>query len=306
MKLGITLPQFGINSTKENLLKFANQAEKENFESLWVFDRSLYPLNPKQPYPGTPSKSTWPEVYKNVLDPLTVLTFVAANSSKPLLGTAVIDMIFHNPVDLAKKFTTIDLLSEGRIICGLGIGWSEDEYLAAGTPFQNRGKRADEFLSAMKKIWQEEIVEFNGSFYKIPKSIVNPKPKQKPHPKILLGGFSQKTFDRMIIQGNGYIGAQVGSIKYLEDTLKVFNKTIENNQKRRKDFEFNFLIFPFVGGMIFDDEKTIRDTVEKTGDDLEKMKNLGADRAIIAVNAEEDYQVDSTVRMVKEFRKFCD
>jgi alkanesulfonate monooxygenase SsuD/methylene tetrahydromethanopterin reductase-like flavin-dependent oxidoreductase (luciferase family) len=99
----------------------------------------LYPIDPQQGY-GTPDKSQWPEYLKNSLDPLTTLAFIAANTSKINLGTCIIDMTFHNPITLAKEFTTIDILSEGRTIGGFGIGWSKDEYLAANIPYEKRGE----------------------------------------------------------------------------------------------------------------------------------------------------------------------
>ena len=231
MKIGLVVPQFGINATKENLIRFIQLAEKEGFESLWVYDRMLYPINPQQPYPGTPDKSEWPEYFKNNLDPLTTLAFIAANTTKVNLGTCIIDMLFHNPITLAKEFTTIDILSEGRVICGFGIGWSKDEYLAANIPYEKRGERANEILEAMKKVWTDDIVEFNGEFYKIPKSIINPKPIQKPHPKILLGGFSPKTFERMVKYGDGYIGVLAGSFEYFHNSIKMFNDSIEKSSR---------------------------------------------------------------------------
>ena len=146
MKVGLVVPQFGINATKENLLRFIHLAEKENFESLWVYDRMFYPISPQQGYGGTPDKREWPEYFKNILDPLTTLSFIAANTSKVKLGTCIIDMIFHNPVTLAKEFTTIDILSEGRVICGFGIGWSKDEYLAANIPYEKEEKEQMKFF----------------------------------------------------------------------------------------------------------------------------------------------------------------
>ena len=159
----------------------------------------LYAINPQQPYGGTPDKREWPEYFKNVLDPLTTLAFIAANTTRVNLGTCIIDIIFHNPITLAKEFTAIDILSEGRTICGFGIGWSQDEYIAANIPYAKRGERANEILQAIKKIWTDDIVEFNGKYYKIPKSIIGPKPHQKPHPKILLGGFSLKSLNEWSI-----------------------------------------------------------------------------------------------------------
>ena len=306
MKVGLVVPQFGINATKENLIKFIHLAEKEGFESLWVYDRMLYALNPQQPYPGTPDKREWPEFFKNVLDPLTTLAFIAANTTKVNLGTCIIDMIFHNPITLAKGFTTIDILSEGRTICGFGIGWSKDEYLAANIPYEKRGERANEILKAMKKVWTENIVEFNEDFYKIPKSIIDPKPIQKPHPKILLGGFSPKTFERMIKYGDGYIGTLAGSYEYFENSIKMFNDSIKKSTRERKDFDLTILTFPYILTRSSENERApMNGTIEEIGSDLTKLKSFGVDRVILAVNAEKNYDVNETIEFVKELRKFC-
>ena len=310
MKIGLVVPQFGINTSKENIINFIHLAEKEGFESLWVYDRMLYPINPQQPYPGAPDKREWPEYFKNNLDPLTTLSFIAANTTKVNLGTCIIDMLFHNPITLAKEFTTIDILAEGRTICGLGIGWSKDEYLAANIPYEKRGERANEILEAMKKIWTDDVVEFNGKFYKIPKSIIDPKPIQKPHPKILLGGFSKNTFERMTKYGDGYIGALAGSIEYFHNSIKMFNDTIEKSSRARKDFDLTILTYPHLIKNGSSENNSNRSpmtgkTIEEISSDLSLLKNSGVDRVILAVNAEKDYDVNETMELVKELRKFC-
>jgi probable F420-dependent oxidoreductase len=191
--VGITLPQAGQQATRQNVIHTAQRAEKEGFDSLWVFERLLWPINPQTPYPGTPDGSLLIES-QNVFDPLETLTYVAANTDRITLGTSVIDMLFHNPVVLARRFATLDVLSEGRTICGLGIGWSKDEYQVSNIPFKDRGKRADEFIETLKRIWTDDVVEFRGKFYNIPASKIGPKPVQKPGIPIYLGGFSPNTF----------------------------------------------------------------------------------------------------------------
>jgi len=307
MKVGLVVPQFGVNATKDNLISFIHIAEKEDFESLWVYDRMLSPVNPQQSYPGTPDKREWPEYFKNNLDPLTTLSFIAANTTKVNLGTCIIDMLFHNPVTLAKEFTTIDILSEGRVICGFGIGWSKDEYLAANIPYEKRGERADEILEVMKNIWTDDIVEFNGEFYKIPKSIIGPKPIQKPHPKILLGGFSPKTFERMVKYGDGYIGALAGPFEYFTNSLKMFNESIEKSSRARTDFDLTILTHPYItnSSSEIDRAPMTGRTIDEIRSDLSMLKNSGVDRVILAVNAEKDYDVNETIEFVKELRKSC-
>ena len=307
MKVGLVVPQFGINATKENLIRFIHLAEREGFESLWVYHRMLYPIDPQQGY-GTPDKSQWPEYLKNSLDPLTTLAFTAANTSKVKLGTCIIDMVFHNPITLAKEFTTIDILSEGRVVCGFGIGWSKDEYLAANIPYEKRGERADEILQAMKKIWTEDIVELDGKFYKIPKSIIGPKPIQKPHPKILLGGLSPKTFERMVTYGDGYIGVLAGSFEYFHNSIKMFNDAIEKSSRDRRDFDLTILTYPYLmkSSSKEDDRAPMTGrTIDEIGSDLSMLKNSGVDRVILAVNTDKNYDVNETIEFVKELRKFC-
>ena len=308
MKVGLVVPQFGINATKENLINFVQIAEREGFESLWVYDRMLYAVTPQQGYGGTPDKKESPEYFKNSLDPLTTLAFIAANTTKVNLGTCIIDMVFHNPVTLAKEFTTIDILSEGRTICGFGIGWSKDEYLAANIPYEKRGERANEILQTMKKVWTDDIIKFNGDFYKIPKSIIGPKPVQRPHPKILLGGFSPKTFERIIKYGDGYIGALVGSFEYFDNSIKMFNDSIEKSSRTRKAFDLTILTYPYLmksNSSEGDRAPMSGGTIEEIGSDLSMLKSSGVDRVILAVNAEKDYDVNETIEFVKELRKFC-
>jgi probable F420-dependent oxidoreductase len=308
MKVGLVVPQFGINATKENLIRFIQLAEKEDFESLWVYDRMFYPINPQQGY-GSSDISQWPEYFKNVLDPLTTLAFIAANTTKVKLGTCIIDMLFHNPITLAKEFTAIDILSEGRVICGFGIGWSKDEYIVANIPYEKRGERANEILLAMKKVWTDDIVEFNGEFYKIPKSIIGPKPIQKPHPKILLGGLSPKTTERMAEYGDGYIGVLIGSFEYFDNSIKMFNNSIEKSSRSRKDFDLTILTYPYITNSI-SEKNSYRSpmtggTIDEIGSDLSMLENSGVDRVILAINAEKGYDVNQTIEFVKELRKFC-
>jgi probable F420-dependent oxidoreductase len=232
MKVGMFLPQVGEDATKENILYIAKQAEKEGINSVWVLDRLLWPLNPQTPYAASPD-GTLPAEFQNVLDPLTILTYVAGVTKRILLGTSIIDMFFQNPVVLAKRFATLDILSDGRTIAGLGIGWSKDEYEVSGVPYKDKGTRADEFLQVLRKIWTDEVVEFKGQYYKIPASKIGPKPLQEPHPPILLGGFSPKTFSRIVNYANGWIG--VAGFGPLEQLEQVINGLKENAGKIDKD-----------------------------------------------------------------------
>jgi probable F420-dependent oxidoreductase len=130
-------------------------------------------------------------------------------------------MPYYQPVLLAKQLATLDLVSGGRLDVGLGVGWSEDEYDAVGVPFTGRGRRADEFLRCLKAVWTQEVVEFSGSFYRIPRSRIEPKPVQKPHPPLTLGGYSPAVMRRVVTLADGFSGGNLplAEVRRLIDAL---------------------------------------------------------------------------------------
>ncbi|MFQ6031265.1 MAG: LLM class F420-dependent oxidoreductase [Dehalococcoidia bacterium] len=203
MKIGFVLPNIGPIGSPDAVLKVAQRAEALGYDSLWVTERLLYPLQPQSPYPVTPDGSL-PEVYQHVLDPLETLTFVAAHTKRIALGTSVLDMPYYNPVMLARRLTTLDVLSGGRVRLGLGQGWSKDEYDAVGATFKDRGARADEFLQVLKVIWTTDPVEFHGKFFHVPQSIIQPKPVQKPHPPIYLAAYVPGALKRVAKAADGW------------------------------------------------------------------------------------------------------
>jgi probable F420-dependent oxidoreductase len=203
VKIGFALPNIGPVGSAEAVSKIAERAEALGYESLWTIERLLWPVNPQTPYPVTPD-GRLPEPYKYTLDPLDALTFAAARTKTIALGTSVLDIPFYNPVMLARRLTTLDLLSNGRLRVGLGLGWSQDEMDAAGADMKQRGARADEFLQVLKAIWTTNPVEFHGKFYQVPRSYLNHKPVQKPHPPIYLAAFAPPALKRLATMADGW------------------------------------------------------------------------------------------------------
>jgi probable F420-dependent oxidoreductase len=309
--VGITLPQAGQQATRENVIQTAQHAEKEGFDSLWVFERLLWPINPQTPYPVTPDGSL-PTEYQIVLDALETLTYVAANTNKIALGTCVIDMLFHNPVVLARRFATLDVLSEGRAICGLGIGWSKDEYQVSNIPFKDRGKRAEEFIQALKRIWTDDVAEFTGKFYNIPASKIGPKPVQKPHIPIYLGGFSPNTYSRIVNSGsNGLLGLIVGPLEYLENTIKTI-KDIANKANMNPD---NFKVILLTSPNIVDSKNQstkddqrfpLTGTIDQAGNDIQRIRQMGVDHIIFGYNLiPMGRDIDKMIDITKQLSKFA-
>ena len=286
MKVGILLPQTGDLATSENILYIGKEAEKEGFDSVWVFERLLWPIKPQTPYGGVPNLPI-PVEYQSVLDPLETLTYLAGNTQRISLGTSIIDILFHNPVILARRFATLDVLSGGRVIAGLGLGWSKDEYDASGIPFSHKGARADEYMQVLKRIWTDDVVEFRGQFYNIPASKIGPKPVQKPHPPILLGAYSPKAFPRIVNYADGWIPI-AGSVP-LEQQEQAINGLREAARKANKD-PSNIRIFVLSYPNVLDSSSQssssnqprspMSGTIDQIGSDIDRFKAMGAEHII--------------------------
>jgi probable F420-dependent oxidoreductase len=247
-------------------------------------------------------------MYQNVFDPIETLTFVAANTKKIALGTSVIDMLFHNPVILARRFATLDVLSEGRAICGLGIGWSKDEYQVSNIPYENKGARADEYIQALRKIWTDDVVEFKGKFYNIPASKIGPKPIQKPHIPLYLGGFASNTFSRISKYTNGWLGAAGGPLEYLSNGIKMLrDKEVKtnNNNSSPNGLKIAILVFPQINthstNQNTNQKVPLSGTVDEVGDDLHKIKEMGVDHVIFGFMGMDPKRVIDTVKQLSRF-----
>jgi probable F420-dependent oxidoreductase len=224
MRFGFALPQVGSAIGPAPLVAVAKRAEDLGFDSLWVLDRILWPVHPRAPYPI--GDGSLPVQYKSVLDPLETLTFAAAQTQRVALGTSVLDVPWYNPVLLARRLTTLDILSTGRLRIGFGMGWSPDEYEAAGVPWQERGKRADELIQALKKIWTTDPVEFQGKYYRIPRSVIGPKPVQKPHPPIYMAAYTPSAMKRVASEADGWfpVGIPLSGIGPMFEGIKSMAK----------------------------------------------------------------------------------
>lgn len=202
MQIGFALPVSGPWATPANVRAVATRADELGYHGVWTFHRLL-------------SQTDWAPVYHSVLDPLTTLAYAAAVTARVRLGVAVLNLPFVTPVYLAKQAATLDILSGGRLDLGLGLGWSEEEYLASGVGKRHQGRRADEFVTALRTLWTDETVAHEGEFYRIPASRAEPKPVQPGGPPILLGGLSPGALARAGRLADGWISssrADLGTI----------------------------------------------------------------------------------------------
>lgn len=208
MHLGFSLPIAGAWASPENIALVARRAEEAGYRSLWTFQRLLYATEPSSDYPPT-APDDWPVAFRRVLDSVVSLTVAALATERIRVGAAVLVAPYVSPLVLAKQLATLDLACDGRLDVGLGLGWSRDEFRAVGIPFERRGARLDEYLRCLTALWGDDPVAFDGEFYVVPQAEVRPKPAQRPHPPLLIGGYAQTAIDRTVEFGDGFIGGNV-------------------------------------------------------------------------------------------------
>jgi probable F420-dependent oxidoreductase len=196
MEMGFGIPVSGSWATPANIREICRRAESLGYSSLWSFQRTLYPGGDPIPMP-----------YRSVHDPLAISSYVAAVTESARVSIAIVNLPFYAPIVLAKALTSIDILSGGRLDAGLGLGWNPDEFAAAGVPMDRRGARAEEFIACLNAIWTQDPVSFDGEFYRVPLSYVDPKPVQRPHPPILLGGSADTALSRAGRLAAGWVSA---------------------------------------------------------------------------------------------------
>jgi probable F420-dependent oxidoreductase len=198
MKFGL----FGINTgpcaRPDTSAKVARAAEAAGFESLWTGEHVVLPDPQAPPSPAPPQHP--------MLDPTASLAFLAAHTQRVKLGTGIIILPQRNPLVLAKELASVDVLSNGRLIFGLGAGYLKQEFDALGARFDDRGARTDEYIDVLRALWTAEKPSFAGRTVKFAGIDAQPRPVQKPHPPIVVGGMSASAFKRALLRGNGWYG----------------------------------------------------------------------------------------------------
>jgi len=255
-------------------------ALKLGYESLWVVDRLLYPEQPQSPYPASPDGSL-PDNFKTVLDPLTTLSFVAAQTSRIALGTSVLIMSYRNPVLLAQSLTTIDVLSGGRLRVGMGQGWSKDEHDAVGVSLKDRAARGDEVLQVLKSIWGADPVELQGKFFQVPKSIIQPKPVQNPHPPIYLAAYTPGAMKRVALFADGWMPGGIppaGMAQMMEGIKGMAQEAGRDSSALKLIVRANVHVTPQSQG---DQRQQFYGSLEEIKTDIQATRAIGADELFV-------------------------
>jgi probable F420-dependent oxidoreductase len=203
VQLGVHLPVAGSGASPEVIAQVAEEAERIGLDSVWAWERLMRPTVPiAMGGKGGPVMDA-PEDFGTVYDPIESLTYVAGLTTRITLGTSVLDALFQSPVILARRLATLDRFSDGRLVVGIGQGWMDQEFAAAGVPMSRRGAGFEEHLLALRAVWGPNPVSFDGRFYEIPEADIGPKPVRPGGPPLVVGAASPTAVERAARLGLG-------------------------------------------------------------------------------------------------------
>jgi probable F420-dependent oxidoreductase len=273
MELTIALPHTGKLASPETIAYAAKEAERMGCGTVWVLERLLRPVG-----------GGMPDSYAKVYDPMETLAWVAAKTERVRLGTSIMDALFHVPVVLARRFATLDHLSGGRVIAGLGQGYAPQEFAAANIPLSRRGAGFEEFIEAMRAAWAPDPVSFSGRFYTIPESEINPKPLQDGGPPIVIAAMKAAAVERAGRLGFG-LNPLPPSWEALEETLGTFRDAARKAGHVSEDLPVIVRANTAVGEVYAPEgEPPLTGSHEKIMEDLERMREMGVDEVFFDMN----------------------
>lgn len=289
MKLGIALPNFGKYADKDFITEVSQKAEKLGYASLWASDHVVIPES---------HKSGFGNVF---YDALVVLSYVSAITNKISLGTSVLILPYRNPLVLAKMISTLDRLSGGRMIIGIGAGWLEDEFRALGAGFKERGQMTNDYIEIMKALWTEDSPEHDSRYFKFSGIGFLPKPQQHPHPPLWVGGGSPEAMARAVRQGDGWhpVGMTPGELK---NRLGQLDKMLEDGGRDRQGFTVSLRrTLEITDKRHIPDEDTLRGSLDKIKRGITEYEDAGADHIIFQILSGSKKGVLETMETVSKF-----
>jgi len=253
----------------------AKLLEDRGFESMWVPEHSHIPAERRSPWPGG---EELPQEYWHTYDPFVALTAAAAATTTLKVGTGICLVIERDPIMMAKEVASVDRLSNGRFIFGIGGGWNREEMGNHGTRFRSRWRLLRERILAMKEIWTQEEAEYHGEFVNFDKMWAYPKPVQRPHPPILMGGDGPTTFDRVVEFCDGWMpisGRPIAGAPSLQEKIAMLRRQAED--AGRDPASINITTFRGPAGS------------QPETDAIQRLEAAGVDRVIFGLpSAERD------------------
>ncbi len=235
MKIGVCSANSGPYATRERLSELARLAEAYGCESIWVSEHPVVPDPREPPAPMEPEDP--------ILDPVVALAFLVGQTESVRLGSAVIVLPLRNPLILAKALASIDVLSGGRLIFGIGVGYVQGEFDALGVRFASRGKLAEECLAAIKAIWADEQPSVDGEFVSFHGVQARPRPLQRPTPPVVMGGYAPVVMRRTIREADGWYGWGL-DVEATAHRLEVLRETRARVERRATLGDLEITITP--------------------------------------------------------------
>jgi probable F420-dependent oxidoreductase len=203
MKIGIAMIYDRVDESAPDPGLFAKECEDLGLESVWVGDHMLFPAEPKSKFPVGDGRI--PEHYAHFPEPFVVLAMAAATTKKLRIGTSVLLVPEHNPIATAKRIATLDRLSNGRFLFGIGAGWLREAAEVLGSDFPHRWTQTAEYVAAMRQLWSQDVASFTGKYVNYSKLKCYPKPAQQPGPPVLIGSLDKNALKWVARWGDGYI-----------------------------------------------------------------------------------------------------
>jgi probable F420-dependent oxidoreductase len=271
--LSLALPTSGAWATPANVAAIAREADDAHgFRGVWTFQRWL-------------ATDDLAGVYQSVLDPIAVLGFAAAVTSRVRLGLAVVNGPFYAPVALAKQFAALDVLSSGRLDAGVGLGWSPVEYASAGVPMEDRGRRFDEWLDCLDVLLTGEHVAFDGKYYQVPPSTIAPRPLQRPRPPVLIGGSAPAAL-RRAGRFDGWISSSRASVDDVRGAVDAVRNAAERAGRPRDAVRCVVRGVTILRDAAVDaaDRKPLTGSLDQIRDDLALYAACGVDEVFLDLN----------------------
>jgi probable F420-dependent oxidoreductase len=287
MKIGFFSVGIGPTAEPQLLRSVATAAERLGFATIWAPEHVVLVEQYASKYPYSSGEFPGPASIP-IADPFTTLAYVAACTSTIRLGTGICLVPEHNPLVLAKTVATVDRLSGGRLILGVGVGWLAEEFAALGIPFERRGARTREYIEVMRKLWTEPVVDFKGKWIQFETARLDPKPIQKPHVPIIVGGYAEAAFRRAVRFGAGWYGFNCDPARtkqMLGELDKAFAKA---GRKRGKDFEI--IITP---------------PLSLAPDAMKGYADLGVDRLVVNLGSQRPEKVDHRLLEIEQVVKLA-
>ncbi len=235
--------------------RFAKAAEDRGFESVWFAEHSHIPVSPATPGPPEPGQPGLPREYYSAGDPFVALSFAAAATTRLKLATGICLVPQRDPIQTAKQVATLDVLSGGRFLFGIGGGWNRPEIEHHGTPHDKRFAVLRESIEAMKQLWTEEKAEYHGKYVELAPSYAWPKPRQKPYPPIHVGGAGLRAIRRAVRYGDGWVPLMGGGEDDPVALMPRLRETLREAGRDESAFEVSIYFCP-----------PVRDVVQRCAD----------------------------------------